>query len=683
MSSPTFDFHEYRETWRIRIDRELECMVPRLEPLPLWEAMRYSVLGEGKRLRPLLGIAAMEALGGDPEPHLPAFCVIELLHSLSLVCDDLPAMDNDAMRRGRPSCHAAHGEANAILAMDGLFALCFHALSRLDPALVGTEVRMALVDELAETSMKMLRGQALDLYSTGKPADPETLDRLHHWKTASLITCCVRFGAILAGHRPPPAALDTYADALGLAYQIADDILDATQDSETLGKTAGKDAAAGKLTYVTSLGLAGAEAKLAETLAAADAALQGYGERAAALKAIAELVGVRTRRVPQATSLSAEDRAARDAAMRDVEADLALIEQDYHGVIARLDGSRERFAGAALVRQSLERHWHGPLRHALVAKGKFLRPLFSYWFFRSHVAPVAPLLVGEGEASARELLGHMRGLGTALEVTHTASLVLDDIVDDSAERRLEPTLHRRYGLPVGLNTGMALAFLGFECLGDSPVKQLALEFVLDSYAGQALDLGHGSPAFVREAFAATPAERWALYQETARLKATKPLAFSVLGLAELVAIPDDERERIAAALDLLGLAHQALNDIREFSPAFNGGKGPADLDAGPNNLVCLRLLERLSPPELAEAESASLEGRFSAYASAHPALPAAWAAAIVEARAWLAASEAGLAACCPRVDGKAYLHAVFHSILWEPLGYLEGSPPVARQALTT
>ena len=139
MASPPFDFHDYREAWRARIDRELERLVPQLEPAPLWEAMRYSVLGDGKRLRPLLAIAAMEALGGRPEPYLPAFCVIELLHSLSLVCDDLPALDNDALRRGRPSCHAAHGEANAILAMDGLFALCFQVLSRLDPALVGAE----------------------------------------------------------------------------------------------------------------------------------------------------------------------------------------------------------------------------------------------------------------------------------------------------------------------------------------------------------------------------------------------------------------------------------------------------------------------------------------------------------------------------------------------------------------
>jgi farnesyl diphosphate synthase len=276
---------------RDRIESQLDAALPSPADAPhrLHQAMRHSVLGGGKRMRPLLVHAAGEVFGTDPHQLDAPAMAVELIHAYSLVHDDLPAMDDDALRRGKPTTHIAFDEATAILAGD---ALQTRAFSLLAEAALPAELRVACLQSLAHASgaAGMCGGQALDIDATGQLQSLDALTRMHALKTGALIRAAVRMGA-LCGHAPAAdlARLDRFADALGLAFQVRDDILDVEASSEQLGKTAGKDVAQDKSTFPALLGMDGAKAKLAELSGVMDDALASYGEEADALRALGRL----------------------------------------------------------------------------------------------------------------------------------------------------------------------------------------------------------------------------------------------------------------------------------------------------------------------------------------------------------------------------------------------------------
>ena len=262
-------------------------------PGALVEAMRYAVLDGGKRLRPLLVLASCEAVNGNPHAALRAACASELIHAYSLVHDDMPCMDNDILRRGKPTVHVKFGEAQALLAGDALQALAFELLTP-DDAAISADLQARLCRLLARAagSAGMAGGQAIDLASVGHTLNEQQLSEMHRLKTGALLQGSVMMGA--ACGTPAPAqqlALQAYGAALGLAFQVVDDILDVTADSATLGKTAGKDAIQDKPTYVALLGLersqALAQALLTQALAALAAADLPHPQ---ALRALADMV---------------------------------------------------------------------------------------------------------------------------------------------------------------------------------------------------------------------------------------------------------------------------------------------------------------------------------------------------------------------------------------------------------
>ena len=249
-----------------RAERALEQRLPPAEqsPAALHGAMRYAVLGGGKRLRPLLVYAAAQALGESGPALDAAACAVELIHAYSLVHDDLPAMDDDALRRGRPTCHIVFGEAMAILAGDALQALAFEILSdEAGDAAIGMEKQRVLGRACGAEGMA--GGQALDLAAVGCTLSLAELEHMHACKTGALIRASVRLGALSAGANATTLdILDRYADALGLAFQVRDDILDVEGDAAVIGKTAGKDAAADKPTFPSIIGLDASRARLRE-----------------------------------------------------------------------------------------------------------------------------------------------------------------------------------------------------------------------------------------------------------------------------------------------------------------------------------------------------------------------------------------------------------------------------------
>lgn len=272
-------------------DKRLEMMLPYadLRPEELHEAMRYAVLGGGKRLRPLLTLAAYDAAGGavsGREGALDAGCAVELLHCYSLVHDDLPAMDNDSMRRNRLTCHKAFGETLAILVGDALQALAFKVLATAAGSRAGK-----VVVEMAEAagSTGMVGGQVLDFQGEGKTQELEEIERIDRWKTGALFTCCCRVGALLADADDSSLArLTDYGNAIGVLYQISDDILDVTANIDKLGKTPGKDCVVGKLTYPAALGVDGArDAVLNKSMQAKDA-VRDFGKEALHLRLLAD-----------------------------------------------------------------------------------------------------------------------------------------------------------------------------------------------------------------------------------------------------------------------------------------------------------------------------------------------------------------------------------------------------------
>lgn len=258
----------------------------------LQEAMRYSVFSGGKRLRPILAIAAYEIAGGVAvEGILAPACATELVHTYSLVHDDLPAMDDDAMRRGKPSNHAAYGDALAILAGDALLTLAFDIVA--SAGSIRTERRALVLTELARANgwLGMVGGQAADIEGEGAVPSVEAVEFIHLRKTAMPIAAAVRIGGIAAG--APPGTLEglsAYGRAIGLAFQITDDILDIDGTAEAMGKAVGKDLARGKMTYPGVVGIEAARARVSDLVDGAVCALAPFGERAWALRAIAAFI---------------------------------------------------------------------------------------------------------------------------------------------------------------------------------------------------------------------------------------------------------------------------------------------------------------------------------------------------------------------------------------------------------
>ena len=299
----TFDFASWSQACLLRVEQALSDGVGVGAPAGLGEAMRYAVLDGGKRLRPLLVLAARQAVAagdgevsasaGFDEAALRAACAVELIHAYSLVHDDMPCMDNDVLRRGKPTVHVQFGQAQALLAGDALQALAFELLAP-EGADVPEPVQARLCRLLARAAgaQGMAGGQAIDLAHVGCGMTEDALRHMHRLKTGALLQASVLMGAH-CGNAAPAAlqALADYGAALGLAFQVVDDILDVTQDSATLGKTAGKDAEQGKPTYVSLLGLERAQAYARELLVQAQAALDAAAlPDTRALAALAQMV---------------------------------------------------------------------------------------------------------------------------------------------------------------------------------------------------------------------------------------------------------------------------------------------------------------------------------------------------------------------------------------------------------
>ncbi|PWB18568.1 MULTISPECIES: polyprenyl synthetase family protein [Comamonas] len=280
-----------------RVEDALTLWIAADAPANLGEPMRYAVLDGGKRLRPLLVLAAAQAVGSldasQAEAALRAGCAVELIHAYSLVHDDMPCMDNDVLRRGKPTVHVQFGQAQALLAGDALQALAFEILVPEGSAISdGVQARLCRQLAWAAGYNGMAGGQAIDLASVGKQLSREQLQQMHKLKTGALLQASVEMGATCAGIQGAAlAALKQYGAALGLAFQVIDDVLDVVADSATLGKTAGKDADNDKPTYVSLMGLQPARDYAHELLAEAQRALAGSGlPQTAALAALADMV---------------------------------------------------------------------------------------------------------------------------------------------------------------------------------------------------------------------------------------------------------------------------------------------------------------------------------------------------------------------------------------------------------
>ncbi len=268
---------------------------PDVAPVPagLGDAMRYAVLDGGKRVRPLLVLAACEAVNGNARAALRSACAVELIHAYSLVHDDMPCMDNDVLRRGKPTVHVRFGQAQALLAGDALQALAFEFLTPDDGSVdAATQARLCRMLAQAAGFQGMAGGQAIDLASVGRPLTSAQLHEMHRLKTGALLQASVMMGAACGSTSLAARdALRDYGAAVGLAFQVVDDILDVTADSATLGKTAGKDAAQDKPTFVSLLGLQAAKDYAQRLLAQALASLDGSGlQNTAALRALADML---------------------------------------------------------------------------------------------------------------------------------------------------------------------------------------------------------------------------------------------------------------------------------------------------------------------------------------------------------------------------------------------------------
>ena len=281
---------------RLAVDAQLEKLMPAetAPPPSIHTAMRYSVFAGGKRIRPILCLETARIFAADVAPALFPGCAIEFIHTYSLIHDDLPALDNDDLRRGKPTCHKKFGEATAILAGDALLTLAFATIAA---APGSAERRVAMVAEIsnaAGTVNGMVGGQVADLEAEGQPVGPEMLEYIHRSKTAALIRASITAGALCAGASDADVArLRRFGETIGWAFQVTDDILDVTESSAALGKTAGKDIAQQKATYPAVFGLQRAQQIAKELSDSAIAELDAYGEKAGRLRAIAEFLVLR------------------------------------------------------------------------------------------------------------------------------------------------------------------------------------------------------------------------------------------------------------------------------------------------------------------------------------------------------------------------------------------------------
>lgn len=276
------------------IDQTLDRWVPteKVEPVSIHKAMRYTLFAGGKRIRPILAMAAARAVCDSPDGIENAAATLELIHTYSLIHDDLPALDNDDLRRGRPTCHKVFGDAMAILAGDSLLTLAFEVLGRLP--YIDAERKIRLVEELARASGTvggMIGGQVNDIEGEKKTPTAALLESIHRAKTGALLRLSLRMGAIYAGATHEElTALSEFGERVGLAFQIIDDVLDVEESSESLGKTAGKDAAQQKITFPAVYGLERSRAMAEEERLAAHRALHTFGDRADRLRQIADFV---------------------------------------------------------------------------------------------------------------------------------------------------------------------------------------------------------------------------------------------------------------------------------------------------------------------------------------------------------------------------------------------------------
>lgn len=287
---------EFFEEDRQLVDAHLDRLMPgdSVQPPSIHQAMRYSVFAGGKRIRPILCLETARIFTDDVSPALYPGCAIEFIHTYSLIHDDLPALDNDDLRRGKPTCHKKFGEATAILAGDALLTLAFESLGS---APVSAERRVAMLTEIATaagTVNGMVGGQVADIEAEGKRVAPETLEYIHRSKTAALIRASIASGALCAGAPAEDVQrLRRFGDTVGWAFQVTDDILDVEESSAALGKTAGKDAAQQKATYPAVFGLERSHEIANELAAKAIAELQPYAKRAERLRNIAEFLVLR------------------------------------------------------------------------------------------------------------------------------------------------------------------------------------------------------------------------------------------------------------------------------------------------------------------------------------------------------------------------------------------------------
>ncbi|HUP04553.1 MAG TPA: farnesyl diphosphate synthase [Bryobacteraceae bacterium] len=285
------NLREYLSRRQALVDAELDRLVPpeSTPPATIHRAMRYSLFAGGKRIRPILCMEAAHAAGGAPDGVVSAACALELIHTYSLIHDDLPALDNDDYRRGKLTNHKVFGEAMAILAGDSLLTLAFQVLAELP---IAADRKARLIAELATASGTvggMIGGQVADLEGEGKPPDAQLLESIHRAKTGALLRASLRLGAIYAGAAEESyAALSRYGEHVGLAFQIVDDLLDVEETSAELGKTAGKDAAQHKITFPAVYGIETSHCMAAEECERAHQALAPFGDRAARLHELAD-----------------------------------------------------------------------------------------------------------------------------------------------------------------------------------------------------------------------------------------------------------------------------------------------------------------------------------------------------------------------------------------------------------
>jgi len=292
------DIRTYLSESKKLVDAQLEKLLPAVneEPATIHKAMRHSVFAGGKRVRPILVLASGESLAGDRDVLLHLGSAIEMMHTYSLIHDDLPALDNDDLRRGVPTCHKVFGEAMAILAGDALMTRCYQVLADIPGLSEAGKVNIIReISYATGTINAMIGGQVVDLESEGKSVSADVLTYIHYSKTGALLRACVRCGALAAGANSDQLrALTEFGQKIGLVFQIVDDILDVTSSSEVLGKTAGKDEKVKKATYPAFYGIEASKQKANELVASALQDIRSFGEEAGYLRSLAQFIVSRT-----------------------------------------------------------------------------------------------------------------------------------------------------------------------------------------------------------------------------------------------------------------------------------------------------------------------------------------------------------------------------------------------------